>query len=533
MKLTIRTKLLLAFGLILLLSCAVNIYGLIQMDVLAGLTTKLFNHPLQVTRAILTADSGIIKMHRGMKDVALGNNVEDIRAAHVLVHQHEQEVLEQFAIVQKWILGQEGENLIKETIQIFQDWAPIRQEVITLMKKKERNKASAITKGKGAKHVALLSSKMVALTNYAADKAIDMYENAQTTRITVITTTIIALTVMLVLTGLLGFFITANIVKAVHIINLIAKQMVAGKITLTNINQANLDEVITYKDEMGELGQSFYTVANSFKEIIYDIVQVSQGLAKGNLNIMPSASYQGDFIQIKNSLETASSNLQSVVEDIVQVSQGLAEGGQNVVAKAKYTGDFLQIKNALEMAATKLAEATAQNIVQDWLKTGQTQLSEKITGEQDLTTLANNIITFLVSYLKAQVGVFYMLEDRETDNACLKLLASYAYNQRKGISNEFKIGEGLVGQAVLEKQRILMTQIPKDYMTIKSGIGETVPKQIIVIPFLYENVVKGVIEIGSLHEFTKVQLDLLEQVMSNIGIALNTAESRTKMQTLF
>jgi len=147
MKLKIRTKLLLAFSLILLLSSSVNIYGLFQMDMLAGLTTKLFNHPLQVTRAVLSADSGIIKMHRSMKDVALAANVDDIEVAQNLVQQYETEVFEQFAIVQKWILGKEGADLIAETIQIFRDWAPIRESVITLMKKEQRNKASAITKG--------------------------------------------------------------------------------------------------------------------------------------------------------------------------------------------------------------------------------------------------------------------------------------------------------------------------------------------------------------------------------------------------
>ncbi len=535
MKLKIRAKLLLAFGLILLLTSAVNIYGLIQMDVLAGLTTKIYNHPLQVTRAVLTADSGIIKMHCGIKDVALAANVEEMEIAHTAVQQYEQEVFEQFAIVQKWILGKEGAALITETIHIFRDWAPIRDEVITLMKKEQRDKASAITKGKGAKHVALLNSKMKALTDYAANKANGMYESAQATRTSVIATSVIALLIVIILTGLLGLFIAISIIKSVRIINIIADQMVAGEITSTVTHREQLD-----KDEMGDIGRAFYAVADSFKTVIDDIVQVSQGLAQGNLSIMPAASYQGDLVQIKNGLETASSNLRLVVEDIVQVSQKLAEGGQNVVAQAEYSGDFVQIKNALETAAAKLSDATAKNTLQDWLKTGQTQLSEKISGEQDVMTLARNIITFITTYLEAQVGVFYLLEEGEREQGrakrgkedILKLLASYAYIQRKGMTNDFQIGEGLIGQAALEKQRIIVTEIPEDYMSIQSGIGEAVPHQVLVMPFLYENAVKGVIEIGSFHEITDVQLEWLEQVMPNIGIAVNTAESRTKMQAL-
>ncbi|RKZ84944.1 MAG: hypothetical protein DRR19_17060, partial [Candidatus Parabeggiatoa sp. nov. 1] len=278
MKLKIRAKLLLAFGLILLLTSAVNIYGLIQMDVLAGLTTKIYNHPLQVTRAVLTADGGIIKMHRGMKDVALAANVEEMEIAHTAVQQYEQEVFEQFAIMQKWILGKEGAALIIETIHIFRDWAPIRDEVIMLMKKGQRDEASAITKGKGAKHVALLNSKMKALTDYAANKANGMYESAQATRTSVIATSVIALLIVIILTGLLGLFIAISIIKSVRIINIIADQMVAGEITSTVTNREQLD-----KDEIGDIGRVFYAVADSFKTVIDDIVQVSQGLAQGNL----------------------------------------------------------------------------------------------------------------------------------------------------------------------------------------------------------------------------------------------------------
>ncbi|HDN26611.1 MAG TPA: GAF domain-containing protein [Thioploca sp.] len=181
--------------------------------------------------------------------------------------------------------------------------------------------------------------------------------------------------------------------------------------------------------------------------------------------------------------------------------------------------------------------------MQDWLKTGQTQLSEQVSGEQDVITLSKNIITFLTTYLEAQVCVFYLLEEVErfdaeteqednTTNAHLKLIASYAYTQRKGVANEISVGEGLVGQAALEKQRIIVTEVPENYIHIQSGLGETVPRNLLVIPFMYENAVKGVIEMGSVHELTEVQLELLEQVMPNIGIAMNTAESRTKMQAL-
>jgi len=331
----------------------------------------------------------------------------------------------------------------------------------------------------------------------------------------------------------LGFFISRSITVPLATVLDMSNKMAVGimKQMVDIQNRAKVNQLMTRQDEIGDIGRAYDTLAAYFRAIIDDIVLVSQGLKTGDLRVVPQAQYKGDFVQIKDSLESTSSNLQLVVEDIVQVSQGLAEGGKNVIAKAEYQGDFTQIKNALETAATKLVEATAQNAIQNWLKSGQTQLNEQISGEQDVITLAKNIITFLTTYLEMPVGVFYALENADKE-ASLKLLASYAYTQRKGTANEFKMGEGLVGQAALEKERIIVTDIPGDYINIQSGLGEAVPQQLIVIPFLYENAVKGIIEIASFQEITEVQLELLDQVMPNIGIAVNTAESRTKMQAL-
>ena len=579
MKLKIRTKLLLSFAFILLFSSTVNIYGLFQMDVLADLTTKIYNHPLQVTRAVLTANAGIIKMHRSMKDGALAANAEEIKAAHLQVDQYEQEVYQQFAIVQKWILGDEGAALIAETDHIFQNWLPIREEVIALMQGGQRDKAAAISKGKGAQHVALLDRQMEALKNYAANKANGMYDSAQAARTRVIATTIMALIVVIILSIWVALFISLGIAKSVQIINAIANQIVAGEITSTVTNRTEIDKVIAYRDEMGDIGQAFYAVAKAFKTVIDDIVQVSQGLAKGNLRIMPKATYQGDFtqikealeialpdqrqvvediiqvsqglaagdlrvtpqveykgdfVQVKQALENALSDLRQVIEDIVQVSQGLAEGEQRVMAQAEYRGDFLQIKHALETASVKMADATTQNQIQDWLKTGQTQLSEQISGEQEIIQLAKNIITFLATYLEMPIGLFYRLEEPKKDEKPrLKLIASYAYNYRKGVSNDFQIGEGMVGQAALEQKPILMTKVPDNYyLRIQSGLGQALPRHVLLQPFMYEDTLKGVIELAAFKNITEIQQDFLNQIIPSIGIAINTAESRSRMQVL-
>jgi CHASE3 domain sensor protein/putative methionine-R-sulfoxide reductase with GAF domain len=343
---------------------------------------------------------------------------------------------------------------------------------------------------------------------------------------------------------LLGFAIASSITRPLTKMTQMAHDMAMGNmnqlIALKDDNEIN--NITIRQDEIGHIGRTFDNLANYSQAVIEDIVQIAQSFAAGNLHVTPVATYRGDFVQIKNALEIASTGLLAVVEDIVKVAQGLAEGQKNITAQANYQGDFIKIKNALEKTSINLAKVKAINSTQDWLKTGQMQLNQKISGEQELITLAKKIINFLTTYLEAQVGVFYLFEETkigETDtsenfgeNGYLKLAASYAYTHRKGSPNEFQIGEGLVGQAALEKQKIFVTDIPEDYISIQSGLGETVPQNILVIPFLYEDKVKGVIEIASLHPMTDIQLEFLEQVMPNIGIAVNTAHSRSQMQNL-
>lgn len=334
----------------------------------------------------------------------------------------------------------------------------------------------------------------------------------------------------------LGVTLSRGITAPLATVMAMTNQMMTGNLSqiVAVKNRSDTNNMTMRRDELGNLWRTFDAVASYFQTVIADVVRVSQGLAVGNLRITPTAEYRGDFIQIRQALETALADLKQVIEDIVQVSQGLAEG-QQIMPKAEYRGDFVQIKTGLETAATKLAAATTRNATQDWLKTGQALLNEQLRGEQEVSTLAKNIITFLTPYVEAQVGVFYLLEaakEGTSETTHLKLIASYAYTQRKGLPTEFPIGEGLIGQAALEQQFILVTDIPEDYIHIESGLGEAVPQNILVMPFLYENVVKGVIELGSFHVMNEITLEFLRQVMPSIGIAVNTAESRTKMQAL-
>jgi len=184
-----------------------------------------------------------------------------------------------------------------------------------------------------------------------------------------------------------------------------------------------------------------------------------------------------------------------------------------------------QARAAAEQAQQEIEIANRTLEVQMWQTKGQAELNDKMRGEQELVTLADNIIRQLCHYLEAQIGALYIVQDQS-----LSLIGSYAYNSKQPTTH-FKFGQGLVGQAAVEKKLLLISNVPDDYITISSGWGETAPRHVMVFPFMYEDQVAGVVELGTLTEFNQIQLDFMEIALGSIGIAFNTAQARVGITT--
>ncbi len=179
---------------------------------------------------------------------------------------------------------------------------------------------------------------------------------------------------------------------------------------------------------------------------------------------------------------------------------------------------------------TSLRQARDDTAAQDWLKTGIMRLNEIMLGEQDMANLCTKVISELATYTAAQVGAFY-LADNSAQEPFLALAGSYAYKKRKNLSSRFIPGEGLVGQAALEKTQILISNVPDDYIKVTSGIGETGPRFIAVTPVVYEMKVNGVIELGYLNEISDQQLEYFNQAVAAIAINLETVRGRAELAT--
>jgi len=211
---------------------------------------------------------------------------------------------------------------------------------------------------------------------------------------------------------------------------------------------------------------------------------------------------------------------------VVELAEMISRGDYSVNIEKRSDDD--RLSNALNRMTQSLREAVEQNQKQNWLKTGQTELNNRMRGELNIQELSQNIISFITTYLDAQLGIFYFANKPGT----LKPVGGYALGKEKKLSKSLKFGEGVVGQAAQENRVIEITDIPLDFIKIRAGFGDIRPKNVIAIPFAYEGHVMGVIEVASLNQITGIHREFLMQSLENIGIALNSAESRSKMKEL-
>ncbi len=239
----------------------------------------------------------------------------------------------------------------------------------------------------------------------------------------------------------------------------------------------------------------------------------------------------GTWKDLTDNVNQLAANLTTQVRAIAEVATAVTKGDLTRSIKVEAQGEVAALKDTINEMIRNLKETTQKNSEQDWLKGNLAKFSRLLQGQKDLLTVGRLILSELAPVVSAQQGVFYTM-DASKDEPVLKLLASYAYKQRKNIDNQFKLGEGLVGQCALERQKILLVAAPPDYITITSGLGEAPPVNIIVMPVLFEGQVKAVIELASFERFTPTHQTFLDQLTESIGIVLNTIEANTRTEDL-
>ena len=189
--------------------------------------------------------------------------------------------------------------------------------------------------------------------------------------------------------------------------------------------------------------------------------------------------------------------------------------------------EMSHVQHELDLAFSEMTCSLRRNREQtsqhNWFRNGQSELNAILRGDKTIVDLTSQVLTFLTEYLGAGVGVFYIYEQNES---ILRVAAKYAVSQHKHPNERISLGEGLAGQAALEKRMIILKESPPDYLRISSGLGESLPATIVVLPLLHNDAVVGLLEIGSFNAFSENDIEFLKQIMEALAIALNVTRSR-------
>jgi len=239
----------------------------------------------------------------------------------------------------------------------------------------------------------------------------------------------------------------------------------------------------------------------------------------------------GTWKDLTDNVNQLAQNLTTQVRAIAEVATAVTKGDLTRSIAVEAQGEVAALKDNINEMIRNLKDTTLKNSDQDWLKTNLAKFSRMLQGQRDVLTVGQMILSELAPVVAAQQALFYTLNTSDEEPS-LDLLASYAYQDHASLKRHQRLGEGLVGQCAVEKGRILLANVPHDYVRISSGLGEAPPANIVVLPVLFEGAVKGVLELASFERFSPTHLAFLEQLTESIGIVLNTIEANSLTEDL-
>jgi CheY-like chemotaxis protein/HAMP domain-containing protein len=303
----------------------------------------------------------------------------------------------------------------------------------------------------------------------------------------------------------------------------------------TAVAKGDLSQKITV-DARGEILQLKNTVnimVDQLSSFAAELTRVArevgtEGMLGGQARV---EGVSGVWKELTDNFNQLATSLTTQVRAIADVSTAVTEGDLTRQVSVEAKGEMDALKENVNQMIANLRETTERNAEQDWLNSNLARFSGMMQGQRDLQTVSRLIMSELTPLVGAGYGAFF-LADEVDGEPVLQLIASYGYKTRKKVSNRYKLGESLVGQAALERQGILITEPPEDYVKVASGLGEAAPKNIVVMPVLFEDQVMAVVELASFHPFSDVQRAFLDQLGETIGIVLNTIQATMRTEDL-
>ncbi len=258
-------------------------------------------------------------------------------------------------------------------------------------------------------------------------------------------------------------------------------------------------------------------------------------LTRGNLPAFTASKAADEIGDLERNLEKHVDYFQSLTSFTRAMASGDFSGKFEKLSAEDEIGEaLLSLKDSLEASMKETESRRGEEENRTWTAHGLAKFSKLFReAEDDLQELSQELMKELVAYTEADVGVLFITSDEEGKGAELVLAGSYAFDGRNISSGLLNYGESLVGRAAMEKEVIHVTDLPPDYMKIRSGLGEDVPSSMVLVPVMLDNKVLGVIELASLGEIPVYQIEFIQQLSDALATTLAKVKANLQNRQLF
>ncbi len=319
-------------------------------------------------------------------------------------------------------------------------------------------------------------------------------------------------------------FMAANLTEQVRGIVKVVTAVADGDLK-QNLTVKSKGEVAALAETINNMTDTLATFADQVSSVAREVGV--EGRLGGQANV-PGAA--GTWKDLTGNVNLLAANLTSQVRAIAEVATAVTKGDLTRSIQVDARGEVAELKDNINTMIGNLRLTTDVNTEQDWLKTNLARFTNMLQGQRDLTTVGRLLLTELTPLVNAHMGVIYQVENE--DSPRLHLLSAYADDGSNPHPQAMQFGEGLIGQCAMDKRQRLVSDIPSNVVPINSALMRVAPKNVVVLPILFENQVKAVIELASVSAFTTSQMTFLEQLTDSIGIVLNSIEATMQTEGL-
>ncbi|HLT90141.1 MAG TPA: HAMP domain-containing protein [Woeseiaceae bacterium] len=304
---------------------------------------------------------------------------------------------------------------------------------------------------------------------------------------------------------------------------------------VTAVAHGDLTQKLTVesKGEVAALANTINSMTDTLAIFADQVTTVArevgvEGRLGGQANV-PGAA--GTWKDLTANVNLLAANLTTQVRAIAEVATAVTKGDLTRSIQVDARGEVADLKNYINAMIGNLRQTTERNTEQDWLKTNLANFSRMMQGQRDLHSVSEMLLSELAPLVSAQQGLIYVAAEAAGD-AVLQQIASYADPDPSGKPRIYSFNEGLIGQCARERKTMILKDLPKDAIRITSGIVEAAPRNVIILPVLFEGHVKAVIELASVDEFTDMHIAFLQQLTDIIGVVFNNIEVTMRTERL-